>query len=222
MAESLTYEKVLNLITESSRKFNENLEKSRIEFDKKLDKGFEKNRKEFEERLEKEEAEREKSRKEFEDEFKKSRKEFDKKIGEISGTLGRFVEGLVEPKLLELFRNRGIEVTEIYHNVEIHKKGMEEAEIDLLLINSDYSIAVEVKTTLKVSDVDDHIKRLEKLKNNPIRVLKGTTLLGAVAGMRIEEQADKYAYRQGLFVLKQKGEIVEIANDNKFKPKEWK
>jgi hypothetical protein len=149
-------------------------------------------------------------------------KETDKKIGKIAGTLGRFVEGLVEPKLLELFQNRGIEVTEIHHNVEIHRKGMEEAEIDLLLINSDYSIAVEVKTTLKVSDIDDHLMRLEKLKKNPIRSIKGTILLGAVAGIKIESNADKYAYRQGLFVLKQKGEIVEIANDDKFQPKEWK
>ena len=63
---------------------------------------------------------------------------------------------------------------------------------------------------------------LKKLKKNPIRTLKGTTLLGAIAGMRIEEQADKYAYRQGLYVLKQKGEVVEIANDDKFKPREWR
>ena len=158
----------------------------------------------------------------LEKEMRESRKEFDKKIGKISNTLGSFVEGLVEPKLLELFQKRGIEVTEVHHNVEIHKKGMEEAEIDLLLINSDYSIAVEVKTTLKVSDIDDHLIRLEKLKNNPIRSIKGTILLGAVAGIKIESNADKYAYRQGLFVLKQKGEIIEIANDDKFQPKEWK
>ena len=90
------------------------------------------------------------------------------------------------------------------------------------MINADYSIAVEVKTTLKPVDVDDHLHRLDKLKKNPIRSIKGTTLLGAVAGMKIEGHADKYAYRQGLFVLKQKGEIVEIANDAKFQPKEWK
>jgi hypothetical protein len=99
---------------------------------------------------------------------------------------------------------------------------MEEAEIDLLLINTHYSIAVEIKTTLKVADIDDHLKRLDKLKNNPIRSIKGTLLLGAVAGIKIESNADKYAYRQGLFVLKQKGEIVEIANDVKFQPREWK
>ena len=44
----------------------------------------------------------------LEKEMRESRKEFDKKIGKISNTLGSFVEGLVEPKLLELFQKRGI------------------------------------------------------------------------------------------------------------------
>ena len=192
MAESLTYEKVLDFIAESSRKFNENLEKSRIEFEEKLDKGFE-----------------------------KSRKEFDRKIGKISNILGSFVEGLVEPKLLELFQNRGIFVTEIYHNVEIHGKGITGIEIDLLLANSKYSVAVEVKTTLTVEDVKEHLSRLEKLQKNPNRIVRNTTLYGAVAGMRIVQKADIFASRKGLFVLRQKGEIVEIANDEKFKPREW-
>ena len=56
----------------------------------------------------------------------KSRKEFDERMRKLDGKfgniLGSFVEGLVEPKLLQLFQNRGINVTEIYHNVEIHKK----------------------------------------------------------------------------------------------------
>ena len=143
--------------------------------------------------------------KETDRKFKETREQFketDKKINKITGTLGRFVDGLVEPKLLELFQNRGIEVTEIHHNVEIHKKGMEEAEIDLLLINSNYSIAVEVKSNLKVSDIDDHVQRLERLKKNPIRSNKGAILLDTIAGIKIESNADKYAYRQGLFVLK--------------------
>jgi hypothetical protein len=42
-----------------------------------------------------------------------------------------------------------------------------------------------------------------------------------VAGIVIQEDADKYAYKKGLYVLKQKGEIVEIANDDKFVPREW-
>ena len=34
--------------------------------------------------------------------------------------------------------------------------------------------------------------------------------------------ADKYAYKNGLFVLCQRGNMVEIVNDEKFKPREWK
>jgi hypothetical protein len=47
-------------------------------------------------------------------------------------------------------------------------------------------------------------------------------IYGAVAGMIVEGEANKYAYKKGLFVLRQKGNIVEIVNDFKFKPKEWK
>ena len=42
---------------------------------------------------------------------------------------------------------------------------------------------------------------------------------GAVAGVRIEDGADRYAYRQGLFVLTQTGDTVKILNDITFQPK---
>jgi hypothetical protein len=44
--------------------------------------------------------------------------------------------------------------------------------------------------------------------------------MGAVAALKYEGQSDKFAYRQGLFVLKSMGEgIIKIANDDKFLPK---
>ena len=218
MANSLTYEKVLELIAETEKSIKKRWEESEKSIRKRWeesDKRFEESRKEFEKRLEKEAEEREKSKKEFDKRMKK----LDGKFGNV---LGAFASGLVEPKLLELFRDRGILVSEIYHNVQIHSKGFDGAEIDLLLANSNYSVAVEVKTTLTVEDVKEHLLRLDKLQKNPIRIVRNTILLGAVAGMRIAEYADKFAYRRGLFVLRQKGEIVEIANDEKFRPKEWK
>ena len=85
-------------------------------------------------------------------------------------------------------------------------------------------VFVAVKSTLKVADVDEHLERMEKIQKSPPRRfdLKGAILRGAVAGIIIEEDADKYAYRKGLYVLRQKGNIVEIANDKNFIPKEWK
>jgi hypothetical protein len=46
-------------------------------------------------------------------------------------------------------------------------------------------------------------------------------LYGAVAAIEIEEGADKYAYRQGLFVLAQAGEAIAILNNLDFQPKCW-
>lgn len=193
METTLTYEKILKLFEET--------DKRRKESDKR-----------FEERLKKEAEER-----------LKSKKEFDKKIGRLTGILGKFVEGMIEPKILTMFHEKGIYLTEVMKNVQIHNKEtlQKEAEIDLLLVNDVYSVAVEVKTTLITEDVKEHLERLNRLQKNPIRSIKGTKLLGAVAGMRIEENADIYAGRKGLYVLKQKGEIVEIANDKNFRHKEW-
>ncbi|MCA6538993.1 MAG: DUF3782 domain-containing protein, partial [Pseudanabaena sp. M037S2SP2A07QC] len=44
---------------------------------------------------------------------------------------------------------------------------------------------------------------------------------GAVAGIEINEGIDRYAYRQGLFVIKPSGDGVAIANDDDFKPVAW-
>ncbi len=44
---------------------------------------------------------------------------------------------------------------------------------------------------------------------------------GAVAGIVIDEGADRFAYKSGLFVIAQRGEMVEITNDEKFEPREW-
>jgi PII-like signaling protein len=194
----LTYESVLELIKQQSILFNQNLDRER--------------------------QERELSNKKFNENLEKSRLEFDKKLGEITGTWGKFVEGLVQPKIVEMFQEKGIEIRTSLQNVKGYLGKKEHYQIDLLLINSTIAVVVEVKSTFGISEVNEHLKRMEKIqKVQPDRIdLKGVTLYGAVAGMLIESEADKYAYRKGLYVLKQKGNLVEIVNDSKFQPKEWK
>ena len=77
---------------------------------------------------------------------------------------------------------------------------------------------MEVKTTLKVQ----HIKYfLEDLKKFTVRLpdFKGKTVYGAVAYLRAEEEAARYAERQGLFVIKATGSSASIVNKKDFKPK---
>ena len=111
---------------------------------------------------------------EFDKDLKIIRKEFDKRIAGIAGTPGSFVEGQVEPRIIDLFEARGIRVTETHPDITIYRNGQPEVEIDLLLTDGEYSIAVEVKTTLSVDDVKEHLNRLDKLSRNPIKSIKAT------------------------------------------------
>ena len=180
--------------------------------------------KEFHQRLLESDKSMEKSRKELDESLKKSRAEFDKRLGELAGTWGKFVAEMVKPKIIELFKDRGIQIRTTLQNVAGFVDNERYYEIDLLLINSEIAVAVEIKSSLSVADVKEHLERLNKIqKVQPERInLKGVTLYGAVAGMIVENDADRYAYKHGLFVLRQKGNLVEIINDEKFIPKGWK
>ena len=139
----------------------------------------------------------------------------------FTGQWGKLVEALVEPSVLRLFQERNIQVIDTAQRLKTTKNG-EQMEIDILATNKDSVIVVEVKTTLKVEDVNDFI--IEKLSRffEFFPKYKGMKLYGAVAGIRIEESADRYAYRKGLFVLTLSGEgMVVILNDEKFRPKQW-
>ena len=129
------------------------------------------------------------------------------------------IEGIVAPGAIRMFREKGIDVRRTSTRNKVQKDG-EEMEIDVLLENDEYVVAIEVKSTLNVEEVNHHLNKLEKFKEFFPR-FKDYKLFGAVAGIVIDERADKYAYRKGLFVIAQTGETVEILNDDKFKPKVW-
>ena len=66
-----------------------------------------------------------------------------------------------------------------------------------------------------------HFYCISKIKDVPRFSSKGRKVIGAVGGIVIEEGSDKYAYKQGLYVITESGETVRILNDEKFKPKKW-
>ena len=140
-------------------------------------------------------------------------------VGDLGNRLGEFVEGLVRPAVVRLFRERGIEVHEVYPDVEVdrHDEGL---EIDLLVVNDTEAVLVEVKSKLTHADVNEHLERLGKFKRLMPRYAQ-VRALGAVAAMVVPREVGRYAYRQGLFVLAQSGDSVVILNDVKFQPKMW-
>ncbi len=190
------------------------------EYDEKLEKESQLR----DEQLVKERQEREQREKEFNEKMSKMFSITDKKIGEITNTLGKFAQEMVAPKLTELFQKRGLQIQTIAHNIFGVKDNKKFYEIDLLLVGPQVVVIVEVKTKLSVEYVNDHLERLDKIEEIAPNLgnLSGKVIYGAVAGIIIEQDADRYAYKKGLFVVRQNGNLVEISNDENFVPKEWR
>ncbi|MGK7963022.1 DUF3782 domain-containing protein [Crocosphaera sp.] len=146
-------------------------------------------------------------------------KEVNKQIGNLGGKWGRFVENMVAPACETLFISRGIPVHQVSQRV---KKRLDHKtlEIDVLVSNENHVLVVEVKSSLGVDNVKELMHDLTEFRQF-FPEYNQKQLYGAVAGIEIEEGADKYAYRQGLFVLTQSGENVNILNDEQFQPKAW-
>ena len=140
-------------------------------------------------------------------------------VGALTGKWGKFVENFLVPGVPELFQARGIPVHRISQRVKSSING-EHMEIDILVVNKGHVIPIEVKSTLGVDDVRDFLKTLNNFKRF-FDEYKDRKVLGAVAGIVMEKSVSDFAYRQGLFVLGQKGANAVILNDTKFKPKEW-
>ncbi len=154
-------------------------------------------------------------------------KETDKKIentlkvvGDLTGKWSKFVEGLIAPAVEKLFKARGIVVDKVYQRVKTHRNGSA-IEIDILAIDGKYAVLVEAKSALKIEDVQEHEERLDKFKYF-FPEYKDRNVIGAVGGISIEEGAERYAYKKGMFVIAQSGEEgVKIVNDKEFKPRMW-
>ena len=151
--------------------------------------------------------------------LKEQSQRVDKQLGKLGNRLGEFVEWQIRPAAVRLFKERGLDVHELYSGVAA-QRAEGGIEIDLLVVNNTEAVLIEVKSKLTQSDVDEHLERLEKFKRLMPRYQK-LNALGAVAGMVVPDDIARYAYRQGLFVIAQSGENVIILNDPQFQPKVW-
>jgi hypothetical protein len=154
--------------------------------------------------------------------------ETDRKIQEVTQNLGRlgnrlgdFVEELVKPGLVRVFQGRGLKVHRTMQNLVCRDDhGQYLAQVDLVAVDSDTVIAVECKSQLAVEDVGEHLERLALFKDCWPEY-RAYTLLGGVAAMVLPEDVGRFAYRQGLYVLAQSGETLEIRNDASFMARTW-
>jgi hypothetical protein len=145
--------------------------------------------------------------------------EMKRSVNALTTRWGRFVEELVEPAVVRLFQERGIDVKEKHPRASVKRQGVA-MEIDILVVDTTDVVLVECKSRLSKDDVDEFIEKLQKFKL-AFPAYKNYQAYGAVAGIEINEGVDRYAYQRGLFVIRPSGDTVEIVNDKKFKAMTW-
>jgi hypothetical protein len=145
--------------------------------------------------------------------------EASRQLGRLGNRLGEFVEGVVRPGLVRLFRERGIDVRRTLRDVAGDKNGIA-LQVDLLVVNDADAVAVEVKSKLTDRDVDDHLERIGKFKTL-FPEFASKRLLGAIAAMVVPDDAVRYAERYGLYVIGQRGDDAAFLNSEGFEPRAW-
>jgi hypothetical protein len=211
-AEHLTFEKVWAMFQETDKKFQETTERFK-ETDKKFQETAEQSR------------ETDKKFQEAAEHFKETGravKEASRIVGDLSNKLGIVVEHLVLANIKEKFNALGYEFTKAGPSVLIEDfKKRIITQIDALLENGEFALAVEVKTQLNVSHVDEHVERMEKLRRYADDRGDTRKFLGAVAGAIVAENVKVYALKKGFYVIRQSGDTVTIENPQGFEPKAW-
>ena len=151
--------------------------------------------------------------------FAQVSREVSRAVGSLTGEWGWFVEGLIAPGAVTMFKERGIEMDKIFQMVNSHRDG-DHIQIDILGVGEEYAVLIEARSKLSVEDVQEHIERMKAFKRFSPEY-SDRKVVGAAAGIVIDENVDKFAYRQGFFVIGQTGDTVKILNDEGFKPKAW-
>jgi hypothetical protein len=190
-----TYEDILVLFRETDRKFQETDRKFQdlMDAQKETDRKFQETDRKFQETA--------------------------RLVSNLGGQWGLFVENQVAPACERVFSERGIPVQMVSQRVK-KRRGGDTLEIDVLVVNAGHVVVVEVKASLSVADVREFLDDLGQFRAF-FPEYADWQVHGAVAGIRIEDGADRYAYRQGLFVLAQTGDTVKILNDANFQPRTW-
>jgi Fe-S cluster assembly scaffold protein SufB len=178
------------------------------------------------ERMEQESAQR---RKEMEQESAQRRKAIDRQleknsrqIGALGIHMGKVMEHLMSPKLHEKFEALGYDFNHSSRNHEIKDHNKQRlAEIDVLLENGEYAMAVEVKTHLRTKDVKDHVKRMEILRRVADQHEDKRKYLGAMAGAIVDQEVLAYALKNGFYVIIPSREAVNVEAPEGFKPRIW-
>ena len=204
------------------KEYREEYKKQQEEY-KKQQEEYKKRQEEYDERRKREDERSKKEleilKQETEAATRQREKTMNKFLGLFTSHWSRMIEELVKPVSVKLFKNIGIDIDHAWEGSRHRRENGQEIEVDVVLVNPPAVVAIEVKTTLRVDDVNHFMKQME-IFHDMFREFKGKTVYAAVAAMNFNEYSDVYAKRNGLFVLRSDNEYAFQLDDlpkNKWK-----
>jgi hypothetical protein len=144
-----------------------------------------------------------------------------KRFGDLGNSFGEVVEYMVAPGIADRFNERGYHFHGVYPGgLEVQdEQGRTLTEVDILLENDDFIIAVEVKSKPVFKDIAHHIKRLQILQRyfskNPGFHKK---IAGALAGATFSNDLKQAAIEAGLYVIVPSGSSIKLDIPQNFEP----
>jgi hypothetical protein len=126
------------------------------------------------------------------------------RIGGLRRSIGEVVELVLLPGLMQKMNGKGHKYTISSPRKEFRRLDNSLLmEIDLLLENCDEVMAVEAKTLFTLADVEMHLERLKKLRDNEaITGVRGKTIYAGAAGMRFAEGVKQKIEENGIYLIK--------------------
>jgi hypothetical protein len=155
-------------------------------------------------------------------ETSKKMEETDKRVGKLTDRFGETIEYMVMPNLISKFYELGFSFTKASQPKITDREHGLFMEVDAFLENGDKAMAVEVKVKPQISDINDHIERMEKLRKYADLRNDKRVYLGAIAGVVFSESARIYALKNGFYVIEPSGDTFNIIEPKgEYYPHEW-
>jgi predicted AAA+ superfamily ATPase len=139
-------------------------------------------------------------------------------VGGVGNSLGAIMEGMFAANICPKFNAFGHTFTKVSNDQKYYKHGKLYCEVDSLLENGKYVLAIEVKARCEMRDINKHLERLQKLRAYMDKRDDHRIILGAIAAGSISDKLREAAEGFGLYIIVQNGNAVEILE----KPHEFK
>ena len=134
-----------------------------------------------------------------------------KNVGGLNRSVGELIETLIAARLWEKFAAYPYQLQRAYQRIPIYdEQNRPKTDIDILLSDTEWCMAVEVKREADDRDVDRHLERMNLIRRYPPLEVVGKKLLGAIAGGIVPPDTAAYAHKAGFYVLTLAEESVSL------------